>query len=66
MELNLVSVKNKTTGKVAYYGVDDRHYDAMLASGGSNLDDEFEWNWLGQVEVSEEILGEEGYFPRDW
>lgn len=32
MELNLVSVRNQLTGKLSYFAVNDRHYDAMLAS----------------------------------
>lgn len=61
MTLNLVSIKEKATGKVRYYGVNDKHYDAMLATGGSNLDLEYDWNWLGDVEISEEILTEENH-----
>lgn len=33
MELNLVSVRNQLTGKLTYHGVNDKHYDAMLACG---------------------------------
>lgn len=65
MELSLVCIKNKLTGKLQYFGVNDRHYDAMLASGGSSLEDEFEWDWLGDINISEEILNEQGYFYKD-
>lgn len=65
MELSLVQIKDKQTGKITYYGVNDKHYDAMLASGGSDLDDQFEWNWLGDVCVDEQILMEEGYIHKN-
>jgi hypothetical protein len=61
MELSLVVVIDKKTNKGRYYAVNNKHYDAMLASGGSSLDDEYEWKWLGDVNISEEILQEEGY-----
>lgn len=61
MELNLIQIKNKKTGQTTYHGVNDNHYDAMLASGGSNLDDLYEWSWLGDVVISEDVLFEEGY-----
>lgn len=65
MELNLVKIINKKTKRVMYFGVNDRHYDGMLATGGSNLDDLHEWNWLGDVTISEKILNEQGYFWLD-
>lgn len=62
MELSLVVVKNKLTGKSTFHAVNDKHYDAMLASGGSVIDEEYEWDWLGSVEISEEILNEQGFY----
>lgn len=61
MQLYLVKIRDKTTKKVSYHAVNDKHYDAMLAGGGSNLDDLYSWEWLGDVEISDEILNEEGY-----
>lgn len=65
LELSLVKVLNKKTGQIQYFGVNDKHYDAMLACGGSNLDLEYDWAWLGSVNISEEILNEQGYFYKD-
>ncbi len=65
MELSLVSVKNKKTGKLSYFGVNDRHYDAMLACGGSSIELEYEWEWLGDIVIEEEILNEQGYFFKE-
>lgn len=65
MELNLVSVLNKETNKVTYHAVNDRHYDGMLAAGGSEFEDKHPWDWLGDVEISEEILNEQGYFYKE-
>jgi len=60
--LSLVKITNKLTGKVTYCGVNDKHYDGMLASGGCwELEKEWEWTWLGDVSISLEILGEEGF-----
>lgn len=64
MELSLVQIKDKQTGKVTYYGVNDKHYDGMLATGGSILDDQYEWKWLGDVVVDEQVLIEEGYIHK--
>jgi hypothetical protein len=65
MELNLVKVTDLKTNKSSYYAVNDKHYDAMLAGGGSNLDLEYSWDWLGDVIITEEILNEEGLFYKD-
>lgn len=64
MELSLVKIvdKNNPKSPPRYFGVNDKHYDAMLSSGGSNLDIEYEWYWLGDVNISEEILNEQGYY----
>ena len=59
MNLNLVWVLDKATGKKSYFGVNDKHFDGMLASGDI---DGYEWGWEGlEVTISEEILYEEGY-----
>lgn len=65
MELSLVVIKNKITGKSTYHAVNDKHYDAMLASGGSDLEEVYDWHWMGDVEISEEILNEQGFFWKD-
>ena len=66
MELNLVSVLDKETNRVTYHAVNDKHYDGMLASGGCwELEKRYDWDWLGDVEISEEILNEQGYFYKD-
>lgn len=62
MELSLIRLTNKKTNKTTYHAVNDKHYDGMLASGGSNLDLEYEWAWIGDVEISEDVLNEQGYF----
>lgn len=59
LELNLVAIKNKQTHKIQYFAVNDKHYDGMLAGSGSSIDLEYEWNWLGSVFISDEILTEE-------
>lgn len=58
MELSLVAVKDETTGRVTYFGVNDKHYDAMLCGELEG----FSWRWLGQIIIEEEILNEEGYY----
>lgn len=65
MQLSLVKITHRATGKVTYYAVNDKHYDAMLACGGSSLEDEYLWEWIGDVEVSQEVLNEQGYFHKD-
>lgn len=65
MELSLVKITNKKTNKVSYSAVNDRHYDGMLACGGSNLELEYDWDWLGDVEIDEQILNEQGWFFKD-
>lgn len=60
LELSLVCVTDKITGKKQYFGVNDKHYDAMLATGGSVLDTLYEWDWLGEVIIQEDILKESG------
>lgn len=62
MILNLVSIKDKRTGKITYYAVNNKHYDIMLDSGGCNFDLTHEWGWLGDVNISEQVLNEEGYW----
>lgn len=56
LELSLVEVTNLTTNRKSYFGVNDRHYDAMLAGEIEG----FSWKWLGDVLVEEAILQEEG------
>lgn len=65
MKLSLVKVTNKSTNKSEYFGINDKHYDAMLASSGSNLDLEYCWHWLGDIHISEEILNEERFFFKE-
>lgn len=65
MELSLVVITDKKTGRKSYFGVNDKHYDAMLACGGSVLDEISSWDWLGDINISEEILNEQGYFYRE-
>jgi hypothetical protein len=52
VELNLVAITERATGKTTYHAVDDRSYDAMLATGGSDLDMQYDWKYLGPVHVS--------------
>jgi hypothetical protein len=61
MELSLVKITNKLTGKVSYHAVNDNQYDAMLATGGSKYDEEYDWVWLGDVEVSHDAVISKGY-----
>ena len=65
MELNLIKVTNKKTGQLRYYAINDKHYDAMLGTGGSNFDLEYEWDWLGDVDICEDSLETKGYFYKD-
>lgn len=66
MELNLVWVKDKETGRTTYFAVNDKHYDAMLACGGCwEIEKRSEWGWLGSVEITEEILNEQGYYFKE-
>lgn len=58
--LNLVCITDKKTGKKSYFGVNDKHYDAMLACEGSSLEESSSWEWLGDVTIEEHILAEEG------
>lgn len=58
LELNLVCVFNKKENTKQYFAVNDKHYDAMLASGDI---DGYEWKWLGNVIIEEQILFEEGF-----
>ena len=61
MILNLVRIKNKVSGAIEYFGINDKHYDAMLASGGSNLDLTYEWELLGDVVIENHNLLEAGW-----
>lgn len=61
LELSLVWVLDKKTGIKRYYGVNNKHYDAMLCGEIEGLD----WGWLGDVLISEEILNEQGLFYKD-
>lgn len=65
MTLNLVKILDKKTGTSSYHAVNDLHYNAMLAGGGSYYDDIYSWEWLGDIEISEEVLNEEGLFYKD-
>lgn len=60
MELSLIKYTHPD-GRITYHAVNDRHYDAMLASP---LDETKygTWDWLGDVIIDEEILNEQGYF----
>lgn len=60
MILNLVMIKD-SFGKKEYFAVNDKHYDAMLACGGTSLDYTHSWEYLGDIEISGVILEEEGY-----
>lgn len=61
IELSLVRVTDVKTGKISYFGVSDKEYDGMLACGGSVLEQEYSWDWLGDVSISENALREKGY-----
>lgn len=61
LTLNLVSITTKSDNSTRYYGVNDKHYDGMLATGGSILDDQYSWRYLGDVMIEEQILNEEGF-----
>lgn len=65
MELSLIVIKNKKTGESTYHALNDKHYDAMLATGGSNFDLEYEWAWMGSVLIPEEVLNEQGFFWKE-
>ena len=65
MELDLVEITTLATGEKRYFAVNDRHYDAMLACGGSDLDLVYSWRRLGTVVIEEEILHEEGWQWRE-
>ncbi len=65
MELDLVKIVNKKTKGVTYHAVNDKHYNAMLAGAGSNLDDLYDWQYVGSVEIEDEILEEEGFIRND-
>jgi hypothetical protein len=65
MILNLVKIKNIKTNTVSYHAVNELHYNSMLACGGTSYELEFEWEYMGDVEISEEILNEEGVFYKD-
>lgn len=58
LELNLVCVIDTKDGSKQYFGVNDKHFDAMLAAGTV---DGYEWNWVGEVFISSDILFEQGY-----
>ena len=60
LELSLIKYIHPD-GKVTYHAVNDKHYDGMLA-GGLSEEKYGKWDWLGDVFISEEILGEQGYF----
>src|SRR4051812_44098245 len=62
LELNLVKVINKENGARRFYGVNDKHYDGMFAAGGIALEDKFDWDYLGDVVIEEQILNEQGFF----
>ena len=55
LTLDLVEVTELATGKKTYFGVNDRHYDAMLAGEIEG----YSWRPLGEVTVEEHILQEE-------
>ncbi len=65
MELNLISIKDLKTGRITYHAVNDKHYDGILATGGSNFDLSYEWKYLGDISITEEILNEEKWFKFD-
>ncbi len=65
MELSLVWVLNKKTGKKQYFGVNDKHYDAMLVGGCWEIEKDYEWGWLGDINIEDDILKEEGYYYWD-
>ncbi len=61
MELELVWVRELPDGRKNYFAVNDKHYDAMLAGEIQG----WEWDRVGTVSISEEILNEQGYFYKD-
>lgn len=65
LELDLVSIKNRKTGLKQCYGLNESHYNGMLASGGSAFDYEYSWEYLGSVVIGDDILNECGYFYKD-
>lgn len=66
MELSLIKITNKHTKAVTYRALNDRHYDAYLATGGCwEFEKDYEWVYLSDVEISEEILNEQGWFLKD-
>lgn len=58
--LNLVCITNRLTGKKQYFGVNDKHYDAMLAVEIEG----YSWEWLGDVIIEEDILEEMNYIKQ--
>ena len=60
LTLSLIKIIDKN-GKVSYHAVNDRHYDAMLASP-LNEQEFGTWEWLGDVHITEEILNEQGLY----
>ena len=65
MELDLI-IYTDAEGKKTYHAVNDKHYEAMGACG-HGLDESIygSWDWLGDVQISEEILNEQGYYYKE-
>ncbi len=64
LNLHLVRIINKEDNSTNYFGVNDKHLDAMLNSGGTDLDLIFYWGLEGKVNISEDILNEQGYYRK--
>lgn len=59
MQLKLVKITDIETRKISYYALNDMRYEDM-ASSFPHLDD-FEYELLGEVEIDEQVLYEEGF-----